>query len=86
MTGIGMPEADLPEDWGDARPLHDALGDAMAEADCGWLLKASEAGFLLGCVIAAHEDVRYRMAIAGKLCELVMGMARTGTVPEGMLQ
>jgi hypothetical protein len=85
-TRVRMDELEYPAEWNRGSAFHERLGEVIMTADCGWLQTVSAVGFLLGCTIASHEDEGYRTAVAAKICELVMGMARTGEVPGGMLQ
>ena len=81
-----MPDLEFPAGWKSDNRLHELLGEAIAEAGCGWLQTACGVGFTLGYGISGHEDVAFRVAVARKICELVMTMARTGEMPGGRLQ
>jgi hypothetical protein len=85
MTGIGI-DLELPADWKSDHRLYELLSDALAEADCCWLQGACAIGFLLACVVETHDDEDYRTVVAGKICEMVMAVARTGQMPGETMQ
>ena len=85
MTQFAI-DVELPADWKSDHRLYELLSDALAEADCCWLQGVCAVGFLLACVIEGNEDEGYRTAVAAKVCQMIMSVARTGEVPGGRLQ
>jgi hypothetical protein len=85
MTQFAI-DVEMPAGWKHDHRLYELLSDALAEADCCWLQGACAVGFLLACVIEGNEDVDYRTAVAGKICQMVMAVARTGEMDGGRMQ